>query len=298
MTGGDSPRHPETAQGRKTLPERRHRGSEGGGRDARRSLHVRYLCSRTAGRDDRARCARARCARPAARSPSPLRCAARPPLPARRRQQRRAPFSRAGSLSAVGGRAGAPSRRQGKPHVKRSEGARRLHQRGRGEGRGEEAGGRDAPGAAPARSRPGPGRAGGAEPGSAPCGERRAPRGAGHPPGLSRTSLLFLRERRHRRAPTGAGHPTGLLCTSLPSLRGATSTDGCWARSGAIPHLSALPAGGPVLFSRAPSAHPMPFACTAEGPPASPSSVSSELNIVVSSGCSIHMPAEFSVSQN
>lgn len=52
-----------------------------------------------------------------------------PPLPAR-----------LGSLSAAGGRAGALSLRRGEPHVKRSEGARRLHRRGEGTEGGEEGG--------------------------------------------------------------------------------------------------------------------------------------------------------------
>lgn len=70
-------------------------------------------------------------AAPAPQLPPPGR---RPPLPACRRRRRRAPFARAGSLSAAGGRAGALSLRQGEPHVKKSEGARRLHRRRRGEG--------------------------------------------------------------------------------------------------------------------------------------------------------------------
>lgn len=52
-----------------------------------------------------------------------------PPLPAR-----------LGSLSAAGSRAGALSLRRGEPHVKRSEGARRLHRRGEGTEGGEEGG--------------------------------------------------------------------------------------------------------------------------------------------------------------
>lgn len=52
-----------------------------------------------------------------------------PPLPAR-----------LGSLSAASGRTEAPSSRRGEPHVKRSEGARRLHRRGEGTEGGEEGG--------------------------------------------------------------------------------------------------------------------------------------------------------------
>lgn len=124
---------------------------------------ARSTCAPFAGRGGRARRARPAPRVPSGAPPAPT-C---PSLPARRRRQHRPdPFCRAGSLSAVGGRAGALSRRQGKPHVKRSGGARRLQQgrQAEGRGRGEEAGGRDAPGAAPARSRPGPGPAGGAEP--------------------------------------------------------------------------------------------------------------------------------------
>lgn len=116
---------------------------------------------------------------PRARPALPLRCADRPYLPAAA-DRREAPFARAGSLSAAGGRAGALSLQLGEPHLKRSEGARRLHRRRRGEGT-KGGGGRAGPSAAPTpppRSEPpGPSGAGAAEPAAAPpagCGEEGA----------------------------------------------------------------------------------------------------------------------------